>query len=558
MRAEAAALLDRYPEPGGRPPLFGTLLGVKDIFSAQGLPTGGGTSVPDHVFAMPEATAVRRLRDAGAIVLGKTITTEFAYLEAGATTNPFDQSRSPGGSSSGSAAIVGAGIASLAVGSQTVGSVLRPAAFCGVAGFKPSYGRIPRDGIIPFSKSVDTVGTFSQDVAGTILASQALFDSWTPVADSGPKLPVLGGAGGALPGTGGAGGPGGAGASDQPAARARLQRAPRARPDRYSRDQPSPHGPDRGRLLPRASPLVHGVGRVLPGRQRRSVRRGASHHGVALATAEPSTRWLRADLAAAMDAAGIDAWISPSATGVAPVGLRATGVTLLNLPWDARRDALDQCPGRGCGWYARGFAGWYPASARTSSCWTGRWAWKTLCGERLAARPHAESIRRRSRSAALRGRGRGAVEGSGLTSIAVQTISRLDPRRLGEHWLRQCAVYALPTAATVAWLVYVLSAGELDRLSHHWESAFTMIFGSFLAGSSPEGGGAVAFPVFTKVLEVPAQVARTFSLSIQAVGMTMAALIILLARRPVDPHAVLDLHPRRDRGISGLAVPAGR
>ena len=113
-----------------------------------------------------------------------------------------------------------------------------------------------------------------------------------------------------------------------------------------------------------------------------------------------------------------------------------------------------------------------------------------------------------------------------LTSIAVQTISRLDPRRLGEHWLRQCAVYALPTAATVAWLVYVLSAGELDRLSHHWESAFTMIFGSFLAGSSPEGGGAVAFPVFTKVLEVPAQVARTFSLSIQAVGMTMAALII--------------------------------
>lgn len=137
------------------------------------------------------------------------------------------------------------------------------------------------------------------------------------------------------------------------------------------------------------------------------------------------------------------------------------------------------------------------------------------------------------------------MEGSGLTSIAVQTISRLDPRRLGEHWLRQCAVYALPTAATVAWLVYVLSAGELDRLSHHWESAFTMIFGSFLAGSSPEGGGAVAFPVFTKVLEVPAQVARTFSLSIQAVGMTMAALIILLARRPVDPHAVL------------ICIPAG-
>lgn len=333
VRAEAAALLDRYPEPGGRPPLFGTLLGVKDIFSAQGLPTGGGTSVPDHVFAMPEATAVRRLRDAGAIVLGKTITTEFAYLEAGATTNPFDQSRSPGGSSSGSAAIVGAGIASLAVGSQTVGSVLRPAAFCGVAGFKPSYGRIPRDGIIPFSKSVDTVGTFSQDVAGTILASQALFDSWTPVADSGPKLPVLGVPEGPFL------------EQAEPAGLEVLER-------QISRLRERGYNVRRVRALTDIRAINRRHMDLIAGDFYHAHRRwftewGAFYRGgnadlfdvarrttgVALATAEPSTRWLRADLAAAMDAAGIDAWISPSATGVAPVGLRATGVTLLNLPW---------------------------------------------------------------------------------------------------------------------------------------------------------------------------------------------------------------------------------
>ncbi len=128
-----------------------------------------------------------------------------------------------------------------------------------------------------------------------------------------------------------------------------------------------------------------------------------------------------------------------------------------------------------------------------------------------------------------------AVEGRGLTSIAVEAIGLLDPRRLGTRWLRQCALSALPATATLIWLAYVLFAGELDRVGQHWESSITMIFGSFLAGSSPEGGGAVAFPIFTKVLEVPAEVARSFSLSIQAVGMTMASLIILLARRPIDP-----------------------
>ena len=104
---------------------------------------------------------------------------------------------------------------------------------------------------------------------------------------------------------------------------------------------------------------------------------------------------------------------------------------------------------------------------------------------------------------------------------------------------RSLIAYALPAAITITWLIYVLAAGELDRLVDLWKASITMIFGSFVAGSTPQGGGAVAFPVLTKVLEVPADVARTFSLSIQAVGMTTAALIILIARRPIDVRVVL-------------------
>ncbi|MEL7155259.1 MAG: TSUP family transporter [Actinomycetota bacterium] len=109
------------------------------------------------------------------------------------------------------------------------------------------------------------------------------------------------------------------------------------------------------------------------------------------------------------------------------------------------------------------------------------------------------------------------------------------PDRIGPAWTG----WALSAAATLVWLVAVISTGMLGRVAGHWESAATMAAGSFLAGSSPEGGGAVAFPVFTKALQVPAPVARTFGLSIQAVGMTMAVASILLARRPVHGRAVV-------------------
>ncbi|MDP2329033.1 MAG: amidase, partial [Dehalococcoidia bacterium] len=184
-------LVDRFPARDDRPALYGVPVGVKDIFAVDGLPTRAGSALPPEAFKMPEGAAVRRLRAAGAVVLGKTVTTEFAYFDPGATTNPLDTARTPGGSSSGSAAAVAAGIVPLAIGSQTVGSVIRPAAFCGIVGFKPSYGRIPTDGVLYYSPSVDHVGCFAQDVEGLRLAASVLLDGWTPAPPL-RRAPVIG------------------------------------------------------------------------------------------------------------------------------------------------------------------------------------------------------------------------------------------------------------------------------------------------------------------------------------------------------------------------------
>ncbi|MFC7165241.1 amidase family protein [Halospeciosus flavus] len=139
----------------------------------------------------PESTAWTRLADAGAVPLGKTVTAEFAYFAPGPTRNPHDPGRTPGGSSSGSAAAVAAGLCPLALGTQTVGSVVRPAAFCGVVGVKPSFGRVPTDGVVPVSTSVDHVGWFTQDVAGAELAAAVLCDDWDTLPESGFR-PTLG------------------------------------------------------------------------------------------------------------------------------------------------------------------------------------------------------------------------------------------------------------------------------------------------------------------------------------------------------------------------------
>jgi Asp-tRNA(Asn)/Glu-tRNA(Gln) amidotransferase A subunit family amidase len=139
-------------------------LGVKDLIDVAGLPTTLGTVALPARKATRTATAVTALQQWRAIVVGKTVTSEFAYFGANMTRNPWNLDRSPGGSSTGSAAAVAAGEVPLAIGTQTNGSVIRPAAFCGVVGVKPSYGTIPVDGMFVFAPSFDTVGSFARSV----------------------------------------------------------------------------------------------------------------------------------------------------------------------------------------------------------------------------------------------------------------------------------------------------------------------------------------------------------------------------------------------------------
>ncbi len=126
LREESKALHFRFPRPEARPPLFGVPVAVKDIFHVEGFATRAGSRLPEDRLAGPEARSVTRLKQAGALILGKTITTEFAYFAPGPTRNPHHKEHTPGGSSSGSAAAVGAGIAPLALGTQTIGSITRP------------------------------------------------------------------------------------------------------------------------------------------------------------------------------------------------------------------------------------------------------------------------------------------------------------------------------------------------------------------------------------------------------------------------------------------------
>jgi len=159
----AAERLDRLPA-AERGPLHGVPVGVKDIIDVAGLPTRCGSQLRDGTPAAADAAIVARLRGLGAVVLGKTVTTEFAYFNPGPTANPHDTGRTPGGSSSGSAAAVAAGMVPLALGTQTAASVSRPAAYCGVTGFVTARGTHPEDGVTGLSPSLDSLGFLAASV----------------------------------------------------------------------------------------------------------------------------------------------------------------------------------------------------------------------------------------------------------------------------------------------------------------------------------------------------------------------------------------------------------
>jgi Asp-tRNA(Asn)/Glu-tRNA(Gln) amidotransferase A subunit family amidase len=328
---EAAALEARYSDPATRPALYGVLAGVKDIIHVEGFVTRAGSTVPPELFAGSEADCVRLLRDAGALILGKTVTTEFAGAAPNGTRNPHDPAHTPGGSSSGSAAGVAAGYCPLALGTQTVGSVIRPAAFCGVAGFKPTYARIPTGGIVYYSPSADTIGLFTQDIAGMALAAAALCRDWRPAAPD--RLPVLALPEGAYLRQASAAGLDALARQvdvlqrvgyqvervpaldDIDAIAERHYRLVRAEAAAVHRDWYDTHAAS---YRPQSVEVIE-AGRAVTPRQ--------------LADARLSRSNVRQQLEGLMDARGIDLWICPPAPGPAPEGIESTGSPAMNLPW---------------------------------------------------------------------------------------------------------------------------------------------------------------------------------------------------------------------------------
>jgi Asp-tRNA(Asn)/Glu-tRNA(Gln) amidotransferase A subunit family amidase len=189
LALEQARALDAGPNKG---PLHGVPVGIKDIFATADMPTGLGSPIYDGNRPAADASCVAMLRAAGAVILGKTVTCEFAGMEPGLTTNPHDPARTPGGSSSGSAAGVADAMMPLALGTQTGGSVLRPSSFCGIVGFKPSYNVINRQGLCFAAENLDTIGIHARSVDDVDLCAAVLCGR-DPAPDAVPaKPPVIG------------------------------------------------------------------------------------------------------------------------------------------------------------------------------------------------------------------------------------------------------------------------------------------------------------------------------------------------------------------------------
>jgi aspartyl-tRNA(Asn)/glutamyl-tRNA(Gln) amidotransferase subunit A len=171
-----------------RSPLHGIPLGIKDIFDVFDWPTAAGSKLWANSIARQDATVVKRLREAGAVFIGKTVTTQYASFDPPVTRNPWNLERTPGGSSSGSAAAVACGMCLGALGSQTGGSITRPASYCGVAGIKPSYGRVSVQGVVPLAPSMDHVGAMARCAHDLAILFEAIADPWETLRDPRPNF----------------------------------------------------------------------------------------------------------------------------------------------------------------------------------------------------------------------------------------------------------------------------------------------------------------------------------------------------------------------------------
>ncbi len=187
-QARAADTLRLSGQPIGE--LHGVPIGIKDIFDTADMPTENGSVIYAGRTPSRDATVVSMLRAAGAVIMGKTVTTEFAYFFPGKTRNPHNSEHTPGGSSSGSAAAVAANMVSLAIGSQTNGSTIRPAAYCGVVGFKPTHGLISRHGAFALSRTLDHVGLFARSIDDIALLAAQLVGFDEHDADTRPRARI--------------------------------------------------------------------------------------------------------------------------------------------------------------------------------------------------------------------------------------------------------------------------------------------------------------------------------------------------------------------------------
>lgn len=332
VHRQAAELEATYPDPADRPPLFGLPVGIKDIIRVDGLPTRAGSQLPADVLYAPESAVVSQLKAAGALILGKTITTEFAYFAPGPTRNPHNPFHSPGGSSSGSAAAVAAGLAPLAIGTQTIGSVNRPAAFCGIVGFKPTFDRIPITHVIENAVSHDTLGTFTQDVAGAEAIAHILCAGFVPRPPLPPEAVTLGIPNGQYL------------HAAEPEVLAhfyktaekleaagytvkRLEAMPNF--DEIRKQHILVNERDAADYHAQFSDYFH----LYEAKTLKLVEDGQKHADEALTHGRRVKVETRHHLTQLMDKHGLDAWITPGAASTPPLGYASTGNPIMQLPW---------------------------------------------------------------------------------------------------------------------------------------------------------------------------------------------------------------------------------